>query len=86
VEVASPRALLAMKLKASRAGRDDYDIANLLAICDVRDIDAAEDLLGDFFPGDVLPEKAIRLLEPIFAYGLPDVPIAPPAPVLDAGR
>ena len=49
VEVASPRALLAMKLNASRPGRDVQDIANLLAICDVRDLDAAEEVLNNFF-------------------------------------
>lgn len=38
VEVASPRALLAMKLNASRVGRDDQDIANLLAICVIPDV------------------------------------------------
>lgn len=82
VEVASPRALLAMKLNASRLGRDDYDIANLLAICGVADVDSAENLLSDFFPGDGLPDKALRLLKPIFAHGLPEIPVAPPAPAL----
>lgn len=81
VEVASPRALLAMKLNASRLGRDDQDIANLLAICNIRDIDAAEELLEEFFPGDGLPDKALRILGPVFAHGLPAVPEAPPAPV-----
>ncbi|TFD07525.1 hypothetical protein [Cryobacterium sp. TMT1-66-1] len=82
VEVASPRALLAMKLNASRPGRDDSDIANLLAICEIPNVDAAEDLLEEFFPGDGLPNKALKLLTPIFAEGLPTVPDVPPAPVL----
>ncbi|SEN98638.1 DUF6036 family nucleotidyltransferase [Cryobacterium luteum] len=82
VEVASPRALLAMKLNASRAGRDDQDIANLLAICKIPDIDAAEDLLNEYFPGDALPDKALRILVPVFAHGLPDIPAVPPTPVL----
>lgn len=81
VEVASPRALLAMKLNASRPSRDVQDIANLLAICGVADIDEAEKLLGEYFPGDGLPDKAIRLLTPIFAQGLPAIPATPPAPV-----
>jgi hypothetical protein len=81
VEVASPRSLLAMKLNASRPGRDVQDIANLLAICDIRDFDAAEDLLNDFYPGDGLPDKALRLLGPIFEQGIPAVP-APPIPPL----
>lgn len=82
VEVASPRALLAMKLNASRPGRDVQDIANLLAICDIRDVDAAEDLLNDFYPGDALPNKALRLLGPIFKQGIPAVPEPPPPPLL----
>ena len=82
VEVASPRALLAMKLNASRPGRDVQDIANLLAICDIRDLNAAEEVLNDFYPGDGLPDKALRLLEPIFKQGLPAVPASPPAPLL----
>ncbi|TFD26247.1 DUF6036 family nucleotidyltransferase [Cryobacterium cryoconiti] len=82
VEVASPRALLAMKLNASRPGRDVQDIANLLAICDVRELSAAEELLNDFFPGDGLPDKALRLLEPIFKQGIPAVPASPPPPLL----
>jgi hypothetical protein len=79
-EVASSRALLVMKLNASRPGRDVRDIANLLAICNIPDVEAAEDLLSEFFPGDGLPDKALRLLTPIFAQGLPAVPEAPPAP------
>ena len=80
VEVASAHALLAMKLNASRPGRDVQDIANLLAICNIFDIKAAEDLLNEYFPGDGLPDKALRLLSPIFAQGLPAPPTTPPAP------
>lgn len=82
VEVASPRALLAMKLNASRPGRDVQDIANLLAICDIRDLDAAEEVVNDFYPGDGLPDKALRLLGPIFKQGRPAVPASPPHPFL----
>ncbi|RFA06424.1 hypothetical protein B7R54_18755 [Subtercola boreus] len=78
VEVASPRALLAMKMNASRPGRDVQDIANLLAICNIHDIDAAEDLLATFYPGDGLPDKALRILNPIFRQGVPAVPETPP--------
>lgn len=82
IEVASPRALLAMKLNASRPGRDVQDIANLLAICDVRELDAAEAVMNDFYPGDGLTDKALRLLGPIFGQGLPEVPTLPPTPLL----
>lgn len=80
VEVCSSRALLAMKLNASRPGRDVQDIANLLAICGIRDAEAAEELFNGFYPGDVLPDKAFRILKPIFARGLPTVPETPPIP------
>ena len=86
VEVASPRALLAMKLNASRPGRDVQDIANLLAICHVPDIDAAEEILSDFYPGDGLADKALRLLGPIFERGLPAIPPTPPPPSLGGTR
>ena len=82
VEVASSPALLAMKLNASRPGRDTQDLAQLLAMCEIADIDAAEELLGQFYPGDGLPDKALRLLGPLFKQGLPAVPQAPPLPVL----
>lgn len=71
-----------MKLNASRPGRDVQDIANLLAICGVADVQSAEDLLSEFYPGDGLPDKAVRLLGPIFERGLPIVPETPPAPSL----
>lgn len=41
---ASTEALLAMKLRANRPGRDDTDIATLMVICDIRTVDAAEEL------------------------------------------
>ena len=69
-----------MKLQASRAGRDDDDIANLLAICEVVDSAHAAELYECYYPGEVLPEKATRILGAIFAQGLPAVPAAPARP------
>jgi len=80
--VASPRALLAMKINASRPGRDVKDIANLLTICNIKNISEAEELMDKYYPGDGLPEKALRLLNPIFEQGLPSIPATPPAPNL----
>ena len=82
ISVASPRALLAMKINASRPGRDVKDIANLLAICNIKDISEAEELMDKYYPGDGLSEKALRLLNPIFEQGLPPIPATPPAPNL----
>ena len=79
VSVASSHALLAMKINASRPGRDVQDIANLLAICNIRDIDRVEELMDKYYPGDGLSEKALRLLNPIFEQGLPAIPVPPPS-------
>lgn len=79
VWVASARMLLAMKLRASRPGRDDDDIANLLAICEVADSDDAGELYEEFYPGEILEPKAHRILTVVFAQGLPEIPKAPPA-------
>lgn len=82
ISVASPRALLAMKINASRPGRDEKDIANLLAITNTRSVSEAEELMDLYYPGDGLSEKALRLLNPIFEQGLPPIPATPPAPTL----
>lgn len=78
VSVALPHALLAMKINASRPGRDVQDIANLLAICNIQDLGKAEELMDKYYPGDGLSEKALRLLNPIFEQGLPAIPATPP--------
>ena len=82
VWVASARMLLAMKLRASRPGRDDDDIANLLAICEIASSEEVEDLYEEFYPGEMLEPKAHRILNVIFVQGLPDIPEAPPAALL----
>lgn len=68
-------ALLAMKLKAmeGRRGRDERDVAYLLAINGIRRSEDAEELLEEFFPGDALNEAAAGRLERIFAAGLPEI-------------
>ena len=78
--VASAPALLAMKLKASRPGRDDDDIANLLVICDISTVEQADELYENFYPGEVLEDKAYRMLDALFAQGLPEKPEAPAPP------
>lgn len=79
IAVAPIDALLAMKLLASRPGRDTPDITKLLALNEITTIRAAEALFEAFYPGDALPEKAIRLLGKIFEIGLPPKPSSPPA-------
>ncbi len=79
IAVAPIDALLAMKLLASRPGRDTPDIMKLLALNEIASVEAAEALFEEFYPGDSLPEKAIRLLRKIFEIGLPPKPPTPPA-------
>ncbi|MFE5672614.1 hypothetical protein ACFQ58_13525 [Agromyces sp. NPDC056523] len=83
IEVAPPDAMLAMKLRANRPGRDDDDIARLLAICGIDTLDEAESLYEGFYSGEVLPARAIRMVERILRVGLPDRP--QPQPPIDLG-
>ena len=69
-----------MKLRANRPGRDDADIAKLMAICDVRTIDATEELYEDFYSGEALPDRAVRMVGRILEVGLPPTPVPPPPP------
>lgn len=82
ISVASPNALLAMKINASRPGRDVQDIANLLAICKLKNISEVYEIMDIFYPGDGISEKALRILTPIFEQGLPAIPMTPPKPAI----
>lgn len=75
VSVAAPDALLAMKLLAvgSRPGRDESDIAQLLAINGITSVDEAEELFEAFYPGDAFGERTIKVLTHMFEIGLPEV-------------
>ena len=78
--IAPIEALLAMKLNAARPGRDTEDIVHLLVLNDIHTVAAEEQLFEDFYPGDALTERAVLLLERIFAKGLPKRPSTPPRP------
>lgn len=52
VEVAPPRLLLAMKLRAGRVARDADDIAVLLRRCDIKTIEEARQVLDDVYEGE----------------------------------
>jgi hypothetical protein len=82
--VAAPPMLLAMKLRASRSGRDDDDIAKLLSICGVGTIEEADELYEDYYPGEVLQDKAYRMLTTIMSRELPVV--RAPLPLPDLGQ
>jgi len=82
VQVASAEALLAMKLRANRPGRDTRDIRMLLGICGIADPAEAEALYEEFYPGDALPARAVRMVEAILVNGAPARPTAPAPPEL----
>lgn len=77
IEVAPADALLAMKLRANRPGRDTDDIRKLLAICGIETVEAADALFGEFYPGDSLSERAWGMVERILAAGLIERPASP---------
>jgi hypothetical protein len=76
-KVTTPEVMLVMKLAASRTGRDDQDIANLLAITGFTTIEELEVLFEEYFPGDVLPQKALRMAHSLIDSGLPELPQRP---------
>lgn len=82
IQVASAEAMLAMKLRANRPGRDDADIAKLMVLCGISSVADAEDLYEDFYSAEVLPERAARMVTRILAVGLPEAPRRPPPAVL----
>lgn len=77
IQVASKEALLAMKLRANRPGRDTGDIRLLLGLCHISTLEEAEDLYGEFYPEDVLTQRAVSIVTAILADGPPDAPDAP---------
>ncbi|KQM82595.1 hypothetical protein [Agromyces sp. Leaf222] len=82
VQVASAEAMLVMKLRANRPGRDERDLANLMAIGGITTVDDAEALYESYYPADLLPDRAVRMVERILKVGLPQAPPAPPRPDL----
>lgn len=71
IEVAAKEALLAMKLRANRPGRDTRDIRLLLGLCGVSTMLEAEKLYEEFYPGDSLSDRAIGMANSIFADAPP---------------
>jgi hypothetical protein len=77
IEIAPADALLAMKLRANRPGRDTDDIRKLLAICEITSVEAADELYGEFYPGDSLTDRAWGMVERILAAGPLEKPNPP---------
>ena len=82
IQVASKEALLAMKLRANRPGRDTRDIRLLLGLCGTATLAEAEALYEDFYPGDSLSDRAVGMVTAILASGPITAPETPPAPVI----
>jgi hypothetical protein len=82
VEVASPTALLAMKLRAfERRGRRDLnDVLQLLPLSGATSATEVEQLFEEYFPGDALKTTTIEFLDKVFAGGLPSAAPTPPIP------
>ena len=76
VAIADAHCLLAMKIRASRPGRDDADLAQLLAACGVTSLHEAVALYDAYYPDDRLPARATALLEGLLGG-------ARPAPFMD---
>lgn len=77
LQVASADALLAMKLNANRPGRDNNDIAQLMALCGIDSLEEAESLFEQYYPGDGLSDRAERMVQRIVEAGLPPRPTFP---------
>ncbi|WP_374010851.1 hypothetical protein [Leifsonia sp. LS-T14] len=69
IQLATQEALLAMKLNASRRGRDEGDIQALMTACDVTTVAAADEHFSEYFRGESMPDKAVVLLRKL---GYPD--------------
>lgn len=82
--VATPACLLAMKLRAARRGRDDEDVAVLLALLGIRTSEEAEQVFEQQYPGELPPDRAYVMLTDIFEVGLPTVASPPPIRFSDA--
>lgn len=61
-----------MKLRANRPGRDTNDIRQLLSLCGIATLEAAEGLYEDYYPGDGLSDRAVGMVERILDGGLPE--------------
>lgn len=82
IQVASKEALLAMKLRANRPGRDTRDIRLLLGLCGIPSLEGAEVLYEEFYPGDSLSDRAVHMVTAILATGPVEPPETPPRPVI----
>lgn len=75
VEVASAETLLAMKLDSAqrRGTRELDDITKLLALLGIADIDVAESLYRDYYPGEEFSTRTYAIVERALATRPPSI-------------
>lgn len=77
IQVASAEALLVMKLRSNRPGRDTDDIRHLLALCEIASVEAADELYEAYYPGESLPDRAWTMTTSILRAGPLSKPLQP---------
>lgn len=83
VTAGSAPLLLAMKLRASRPGRDGDDIAVLVRACGVRTVAEAQRVMDEIYLGEEkIPPRGYKLLER--AFGDVEIRLATRTMILDA--
>jgi hypothetical protein len=68
VEIADLRALLAMKLRAGRPGRDTRDIDLLIEACDIDSVGEVIELYGNYYPGDEPSQRTLAFVEEALTF------------------
>lgn len=71
VYVAEPELLLAMKLNAARPGRDTPDIAALMHICAITDLQQADELFEQRYLGECMKDDARKTVQALLAQTQP---------------
>ena len=69
IHIASARVLLAMKIRASRPGRDVLDIEWLCKHLEVSSVDQAVEIFENYYPEDPLSNRALPILRSILGDG-----------------
>lgn len=80
ISVASAEALLAMKLKANRPARDTEDIRKLMKQIEISNLSQVEDLFSEYYPGEILSERALGTATNIIAESNVPYPEPPKRP------
>lgn len=80
IDVAPAEAMLVMKLRANRPGRDTDDIRKLIATLGIVDVNEIESLYEDYYPAEPLSQRALGTAVSILSESELKPPEAPPPP------